>query len=320
MNDIDSLKKIIDDYKDININDVISISDVYFVKKYSFEGEKSWISMKMEQNSTLNRLYKTFKYGLDKKIFYSSNRKKYEKKVVPYSPTTTGDSEKIYYTTKSYLNDQLDKFKDQLLSKELNTIELKDMQYYSYKISINDNFLYFIGRIDKINRINDGFVAKLKGKQIDIAKNDKFGISENFDFIIYNDEIYIFNKNNFENFFDLEEKFKRETRKHVEKINKSNYFIGLEDYLNEIEDNKAYTKKISKALDEFREKKIDYSKIDEKDFKERIRIIVDNYDGIKINDEGKVLYEDKEDIESITKLIIDDFFISIISQTFGSSD
>ena len=51
-----------------------------------------------------------------------------------------GDSEKIYYTTKSYLNDQLDKFKDQLLSKELNTIELKDMQYYSYKISINDNF------------------------------------------------------------------------------------------------------------------------------------------------------------------------------------
>ena len=67
------------------------------------------------------------------------------------------------------------------------------------------------------------------------------------------------------------------------------------------------TLKISKALDEFREKNIDYSEIDEKDFKERIRIIVDNYDGIKINDEGKVLYEDKEDIESITKLIIDDF-------------
>ena len=60
-------------------------------------------------------------------------------------------------------------------------------------------------------------------------------------------------------------------------------------------------------MDEFREKNIDYSEIDEKDFKERIRIIVDNYDGIKINDEGKVLYEDKEDIESITKLIIDDF-------------
>ncbi|MBM6223341.1 DUF4868 domain-containing protein [Staphylococcus epidermidis] len=210
--------------------------------------------MKMEQNSTLNRLYNTFKYGLDKKIYYRSNKKNYEKKVLPYSPTTTGDSEKIYYTTESYLNSQLNKFKAQLLSKELNKLELKDMQYYTYKVSLDDNSLYLVGRIDKINRINDGFVAKFKGKEIEITKNDKFGISEYFDFIIYNDQIYIFNKNNFENFFDLEEKFKDETRKHVKEISKSNYFIGLEDYLKEIEDNKAYTKRISKALDEFREK------------------------------------------------------------------
>lgn len=194
------------------------------------------------------------------------------------------------------------------------------MQYYTYKVSLDDNSLYLVGRIDKINRINDGFVAKFKGKEIEITKNDKFGISEYFDFIIYNDQIYIFNKNNFENFFDLEEKFKDETRKHVKEISKSNYFIGLEDYLKEIEDNKAYTKRISKALDEFREKNIDYSKIDEEDFKERIGIIAENFEGIKINNEGKVVYNDKEDIESITKLIIDDYFISIISQTFGSSD
>ena len=52
----------------------------------------------------------------------------------------------------------------------------------------------------------------------------------------------------------------------------------------------------------------------------RIGIIAENFEGIKINNEGKVVYNDKEDIESITKLIIDDYFISIISQTFGSSD
>ncbi|KEI48152.1 Kiwa anti-phage protein KwaB-like domain-containing protein [Staphylococcus sp. FSL W8-0304] len=320
MNDIKSIKNIIDDYKNINIDNVVTKSDIYFIKKYSINNERAWISMKMEQNSTLNRLYNTFKYGLDKKIYYRSNGKNYEKKVLPYSPTTTGDSEKIYYTTESYLNSQLNKFKAQLLSKELNKLELKDMQYYTYKVSLDDNSLYLVGRIDKINRINDGFVAKFKGKEIEITKNDKFGISEYFDFIIYNDQIYIFNKNNFENFFDLEEKFKDETRKHVKEISKSNYFIGLEDYLKEIEDNKAYTKRISKALDEFREKNIDYSKIDEEDFKERIGIIAENFEGIKINNEGKVVYNDKEDIESITKLIIDDYFISIISQTFGSSD
>lgn len=320
MNDIESIKKVINDYKNINIDDVVSISDIYFIKKYIVDNEKSWISMKMEQNNTLNRLYNTFKYGLDKKIFYRSNGKKYEKNVVPYSPTTTGDSEKIYYTSKSYLNNQLTKFKEQLLSRELNALELKDMQYYVYKILINDNSLYLVGRIDKINRINDGFVAKFKGKQIEITKNDKFGISEHFDFFIYNDEIYIFNKNNFENFFDLEEKFKDETRKHVNQIIKSNYFIGLENYLAEIEDNKAYTKKISKALDEFRKKDIDYSKIDKEDFKNRIEVIANNFEGININSEGKVVYSDKEDIKSITKLIIDDYFISIISQTFGSSD
>lgn len=320
MNDIESIKKVINDYKNINIENVVSISDIYCVKKHLVDKEKSWISMKMEQNNTLNRLYNTFKYGLDKKIFYRSNGKKYEKNVVPYSPTTTGDSEKIYYTSKSYLNNQLKKFKDQLLAKELSALELKDMQYYVYKILINDNSLYLVGRIDKINRINDGFVAKFKGKQIEITKNDKFGISEHFDFYIYNDEIYIFNKNNFENFFDLEEKFKDETRKHVTQIIKSNYFIGLENYLAEIEDNKAYTKKISKALDDFRKKDIDYSKIDKEDFKKRIEVIADNFEGININDEGKVVYSDKEDIESITKLIIDDYFISIISQTFGSSD
>lgn len=320
MSNLNTIENIIKEYESINIDNVVEKSNVYFIKKIINEDKKTWISMQMEPNGTLNRLYNTFKYVLNNKIKYRSNGKYHQKVVVPYSPTSSGDNEKIYFVDKLYLGNQFDEFKSKILSKELDSLELSEVYFYTYKITPNQEPIYIVGRIDKINRVRDGFVAKLKGKQIEFTKNDKFGIGEKFDFIVYKDTIYIFNKNGFENFFDLDEKFKNETRKHVKDIMKSNYFEGLDKYLEKVENDKRYTKKISKALDDFKEKGINYSDIEEKEFKKRLDFIVENDESIYINNENKVEYRDYNDLESVTKLIIDDYFIAILSQTFGSSD
>lgn len=311
---------IIKKYNGFNIENVQKSTNLYFIKKYTIGDTKDWISMQMNSNSSLRRVYNTLKYGIDKNKKYNSNKVKYDKTIEKYTPTTQGDAEKIYFVKEDYLNDQLSVFKNKILSKEQKYLELNEMNYFTFTIPIEEKNMYLVGKIEKINRVRDGFVAKMIGNEIHIAKNDKFGISENLGMIIYENIIYILNKNFFENFFDLDEKFKKETQKHIQDLMKSNHFVGLDKYLEKVQDNKKYTRKISKALDNFREKNIDYSKISEQDFTKRINKIIEHEEGLELNKKGKIEFKDDTDIENITKLITDDYFITILTETFGSSE
>ncbi len=316
----DELYGIIDEYLKIKIDNVQSLSNLYLIDKFVSKKQKCWTSMLVQSNETLNRVYNTFYLGMNSNLTFKSSGETIAKSIKPYSPTASDNKEEIYYVNSSYLDNQVTEFKNILFAKEESSLTIDKMDYFAYCIEIQNEQLIILGKVNRINHFRSGFVMKLiSGNEIEISKNDKFGINDQIGLIIYKDDIFIFQKSFFENFFDLEEKFKKEAIEHIADLNKSGYFTGLDLYLEKVKNNKSITRKISKALDDFRKNNDSFQKIDVEDFKKRVGVIMEHDPNIILKG-NKIIIDENTEMDSITKLVTDDYFIRVMTERFGSSE
>lgn len=88
----------------------------------------------------------------------------------------------------------------------------EEMQFFTYSLNIDNQTAYFIGKVEKLNAIKNGLIAKFTEDGLKLGKNDQFGIKDHVGVILYDKNIYILKKYIFEVLFDLEEKFLKETK------------------------------------------------------------------------------------------------------------
>ncbi len=106
-----------------------------------------------------------------------------------YTPTSN-NNEEILVTDYNYLNDQPEEFIKKLLHKESEKMLTEEMQFFTYSLNIDNQTAYFIGKVEKLNAIKNGLIAKFTEDGLKLGKNDQFGIKDHVGVILYDKKIY----------------------------------------------------------------------------------------------------------------------------------
>ncbi len=321
-NEFNNLIKKVNEY---SLDDVEKNSQLYFVKKIFTKDKdnnkkRSWLAMNVVATNIIRKIHKIVDTAVQDSVIYKSNGEDVKKSVKKYTPTSNNNNEEILVTDYNYLNDQPEEFIKKLLHKESEKMLTEEMQFFTYSLNIDNQTAYFIGKVEKLNAIKNGLIAKFTEDGLKLGKNDQFGIKDHVGVILYDKNIYILKKYIFEVLFDLEEKFLKETKKNINNISNSKHFIGLDVYLESIKNNRNITRKISKAVEKFNENGIDYSNINSDNFKSKIDIINQHGEDFKLNKNNQLEIEKDTDIDSITRLITDDYYFTVLTDSFGYNE
>jgi hypothetical protein len=110
---------------------------------------------------------------------------------------------------------------------------------------------------------------------------------------------YVIKKGYFEQIVGLQEEYKKEAKQVVEDMKNTNMIEGLDKIEKEIDDNPAIHKKLVRIA-----RTGNYKSISEKDIKQ-MQKVCKKY-GVKINvKNGKLAIEEKEDIDTVLKMLAD---------------
>jgi hypothetical protein len=135
--------------------------------------------------------------------------------------------------------------------------------------------------------------------KLELLKGETVNLDKQIDCVYYDETFYVIKKGYFEQIVGLQEEYKKEAKQVVDDMRNTNMIEGLEKIEKEIEDNPAIHKKLVRIA-----RTGNYKSISEKDIK-KMQKICQKYE-VKINvKNGKLVIEEKEDIDTVLKMLAD---------------
>ncbi|WP_238988361.1 hypothetical protein [Staphylococcus aureus] len=179
-NEFNNLIKKVNEY---SLDDVEKNSQLYFVKKIFTKDKdnnkkRSWLAMNVVATNIIRKIHKIVDTAVQDSVIYKSNGEDVKKSVKKYTPTSNNNNEEILVTDYNYLNDQPEEFIKKLLHKESEKMLTEEMQFFTYSLNIDNQTAYFIGKVEKLNAIKNGLIAKFTEDGLKLGKNDQFGIKD----------------------------------------------------------------------------------------------------------------------------------------------
>lgn len=138
-----------------------------------------------------------------------------------------------------------------------------------------------------------------KSQKLELLKGETLTLDKQIDCVFYDEIFYIIKKGNFEQIIGLQEEFKEEAIRVVEKMEETNMIVGLELIKDKIETNPAIHKKLVRIS------KIDnYRSITPQVIKKMSKVCKKYGDILNIKD-NKLSIEADKDIDVILKMLAD---------------
>lgn len=138
-----------------------------------------------------------------------------------------------------------------------------------------------------------------QSQKLELLKGETVNLDKQIDCVYYDETFYIIKKGNFEQIVGLQEEFKEQATQVVAEMKQTNMFAGLEKIEDEIEKNPSIHRKLVRIA-----KIGNYREVTPQVIK-RMEKVCKKYGG-KLNiKDGKLAIEEKEDIDTILKMLAD---------------
>ncbi|MDU7926048.1 MAG: DUF4868 domain-containing protein [Finegoldia magna] len=245
-----------------------------------------------------------------------------DKELVEYDPTGYKDGT-IETCEISYINDYtevLDSFSD---SDKVET-EIDPDNYNFYTLSIiKDNDSEFpevkiFRRVTKFRKLHSkGIIARFNGNTLNKIESKLIGIDGEVDFIVIDEKIFILSHYSLERIFNLDEQFRDTASEFLNQDGLSEGITNFESFYEDCLNDRRYRKTLTKMTNE----NIDIVKTYEN--YENIIMTIDMFN-LEINYSEEpvfsIVYEEKNQIMDILRILRDSYYRSLINQQIGVDD
>lgn len=190
--------------------------------------------------------------------------------------------------------------------------ELESINFYVLELSDGDKNIKIFRRYSKSKSLSNGILFKSLDKTLDKIKENIFQVDSNVDFISINDkDIIVFNRYSFEIITGYRTNYTNNLKKALEEIKNSNLINNVEQFCEDCENSIKIAKRFTKAMKN-----------------SSIGLIISNLDDVEsaIKDadlsitfkENKFVYESKEQLHDLVKLLSDEFAKTLIGKRIKS--
>jgi hypothetical protein len=314
-----TINKLLDKITGTSVDD----SKLYFITRILREGIKK--SSKMMEKY----LFKVYQVDIDDEmrqyLFDISKEQleyviKREFEMIDYD-VISDDTEHLFtYSMKSKAMSFADVVYNQLNSNPAKVMSIEGIisdveELWAYCIGFNDtenkDWIYTFRKIqagkvaidENENQKSKWKIIRAKfsteSQKLELLKGETVNLDKQIDCVYYDETFYVIKKGYFEQIVGLQEEYKKEAKQVVEDMKNTNMIEGLEKIEKEIEDNPTIHKKLVRIA-----RTVNYKSISEKDIKQ-MQKVCKKY-GVKINvKNGKLAIEEKEDIDTVLKMLAD---------------
>lgn len=275
-----------------------------------------------------NGNYASFSPSIDEKIYdellvfiINYVQRFANKEIVNYNPTGFKD-ETIETCNISYIrnyNDVIESFEN---SDTVETeIDPDDFNFYTLEIKkLDQKFpkIQLFRRVTKFKKLHSkGIIAKISGNKLNKVSSKLIGIDGEVDFIVIDEKVFVLSHYSLERIFNLDDQFKDTA---AEFLNQEGLSEGISNFDNFYEDclnDGRYRKTLSKMSSENIEISSTYENY------ENIKRTIDMFE-LEINYSEEphftIIYEEKDQIMNILRILRDSYYLSIINEKKGVDD
>ncbi|CEK35415.1 hypothetical protein UMC2_23711 [[Clostridium] sordellii] len=190
--------------------------------------------------------------------------------------------------------------------------DLKTVSFYVLELNNGEKNIKIFRRYSKNKTLSKGILFKSFDKTFDKIKENIFQVDENVDFISIDDNyIIIFNRYSFELITGYRTNYTENLKKALEEIRDSNLVDNVEQFCEDCKNSIKIAKRFTKAMKD-----------------SSIRLILENLEDVEkaIKEaelsltfrENKVIYEGKEQLHDLVKLLSDEFAKTLIGKRIKS--
>ena len=138
-----------------------------------------------------------------------------------------------------------------------------------------------------------------QSKKLELLKGETVNLDKQIDCVYYGETFYVIKKGYFEQIVGLQEEYKEQSIKMADDLERTKMITGVDKIREEIEKNPAIHKKLVRIA-----KHANYQTVTPKDVKQMQKVA--NKYKVKLNvKDGKLAIEEKEDIDTILKMLAD---------------
>lgn len=244
-----------------------------------------------------------------------------EKEIVEYNPTGYNDGT-IETCETSYINHYNSIIESFNNSDHVETeIDPDNYNFYTFEIKKEDDSfpnIKIFRRVTKFKKLHSkGIIARFNGNTLNKIESKLIGIDGEVDFIVINDNIIILSHYSLERIFNLDEQFRDTASEFLNQEGLSDGIVNFESFYEDCLNDGRYRKTLTKMTSE----NINVSKTYDnyENIKETIEMF--NLD-INYNDEPRftLVYEEKNQIMDILRILRDSYYLSIINKQKGVDD
>lgn len=239
------------------------------------------------------------------------------KNIMTFNPTGSLDDtiEVCDYASVDSLTHIVESMKEDKLLEE-NPEDISKFTFYCLVIQLGqteeDNLLLF-RRLTKFKKLKKGIVGTLISGDFEKIDAEMLGIDNYIDIIGYNSELTITNHISMERIFDIKTQYQESARQTLAMIKETNKIENFQQFEDDSINDGRIIRGLSKLLKDpemVRKSLENISKI--KDLVNRVELDI-NF----TEDENKLLYERKEQLQDITLIIRDAYYQSFINERLG---
>lgn len=221
------------------------------------------------------------------------------------------------YTFVENFKDVMDSMEDENLLPEAPQ-DLSEFTFYLIKVKLADedeeenDFLYF-RRVTKFKKLQKGIVGRILNGDFEKVSSDLIGIDSTVDIIGYDSIFTIANHISMERIFDIKEQYKESAKQTLDLIREANLIENFEKYSEDsIQDGR-----IIRGLTKILENPEKVKQVNE-NFSKVIEVVESMDLEIQFNeDKSKMIYEDKSQLQSITFILRDAYYQTLIIERKG---
>lgn len=292
------------------------------------------------ENSTL-RLYFTRKIGV-KYISYSPTigpdiQRDIKKYIVGYMEEFTNTSQvefsplgyredtvetcKIEYI--SNYGDVIESYSEEKLNREIPDDIINKLNFYCLVIEFKedgiDKEIKFFRRVTKFKKLSTkGFMGWIAGNRLNKLDASLIGVDGLIDIVVDEDEVLILNHIALERIFSISDQYSEKAQEAINAIRGSNRITNFEQFEEDALNDRRITRTLTKLLSE--EDRLQNCFGNFANVINVIEIFELNINTENIEGVEKVVYENKEQLMDIIRLVRDSYYMSIINNRNGIDD
>lgn len=269
----------------------------------------------------LKRGYVSFSPNVDRQIYedllslITSNLKNHIKKEqVNYNPTGYRDE-----TIENCSCDYVENYNEILTSfNEADTVDTEidpdNFSFYCIEVKTENEEIKFYRRVTKFKKLtSEGFIARFSGKTLNKIETKLIGLDGNIDLVVYRNNILILSHYSLERIFSLKDKFLYKAEEFLNKLKNIPVIDNFSNFKEDCLNDGRFIKTLTKMSDENINVEILIEKFD------NIKKTIDMFDlPIEIDENNsKIIYNEKSQINDILRIIRDCYYISLINEEKG---